>query len=427
MLLHEGQYPGTALARCTVALQILCVMDTYPISSYCCTVPRDAATCLLVSRAPETELLRVSPHQSSVCFVMSKVSFVQRHLTPITLVVVVCTVGLLLVGSYLAGAVSFECHDFANTAILPAPSNCYVGNTLGWVASAVWTACLLAQLLKDEFFSTCRGLSIVWAWMNFTAASLNCLAVFYWRLPLFVRALAVVMPVLEAVVLHQLFRFRASDRMAPTMTLLPCNDDDEDESADHRRHGDLVFTSRMWAGAAALWFVLFVLGVLSCLEVLPSILLLDAGTWLAILFWSCEGFIQMYVNWTIETCQGQSYSTLTMPGRYLFLAYFSTAAGLLNVVQCVYMLTQNAPRPVQLAAHTLLLAIGVYLGFMTYVVIGAPFPIDATAPDAWLHAAAPRHVALLGPVVVLAAAIGGYWFAHRAGTRPIVFGPTEYE
>ncbi|KDO17824.1 hypothetical protein SPRG_16400, partial [Saprolegnia parasitica CBS 223.65] len=84
-------------------------------------------------------------------------AFMQRHLTAVTLLATALT-------------------DVANTALLPSPTNCYVGTTLGWLASGVWTACLVAQLLKDEFYSKCRGLSILWAWMNLTAASLNGLA-----------------------------------------------------------------------------------------------------------------------------------------------------------------------------------------------------------------------------------------------------------
>ncbi|EQC33388.1 hypothetical protein SDRG_08905 [Saprolegnia diclina VS20] len=362
-------------------------------------------------------------------------AFVQRHLTAVTLLVIALAVSLLLLGSYVFGAVSFDCKDVANTALLPAPTNCYVGTTLGWLASGVWTACLLAQLLKDEFYSKCRGLSILWAWMNFTAASLNGLAVFYWRLPLFVRAVGVAMPLLECLVLHQLYRFRAFDRTKPGASLLP-------PLLDANRHGDVTFTQLMWRSAISLYVVVMTLGALSYLHVLPIALLLDGGIWLAIAFWSCEGFLQMHVNWTIDTCEGQSYfalgltffgklcdftvqATLTMPGRYLVLAYFSTAAGLLNVAQCVYMLSQRATSS-RGPAYGLLLFIALYaVGFMTYVVVAAPFPIDATATDAWLHAAAPRWIALLGPLIVALAASAGYVLARRRGIRPITFASVE--
>ncbi|KDO16729.1 hypothetical protein SPRG_17780 [Saprolegnia parasitica CBS 223.65] len=271
--------------------------------------------------------------------------------------------------------------------------------------------------------------------MNLTAASLNGLAVFYWGLPLFVRAVGVAMPLLECLVLHQLYRFRAVDRTPPGTSLLP-------PPLDATRHGDVVFTQRMWHSAISLYVVLMTLGVLSYCHVLPIGLLLDGGIWLAIAFWSCEGFLQMHVNWAIATCEGQSYfalgltffgklcdftvqATLTMPGRYLLLAYFSTAAGLLNVAQCVFMLSQRATSS-RWPAYGLLLFIALYLtGFMTYVMVAAPFPIDATAPDAWVHAAAPRWVALLGPLVVALAASAGYVLARRRGIRPIAFAPVE--
>ncbi len=101
----------------------------------------------------------------------------------------------------------------------------------------------------------------------------------------------------------------------------------------------------------------------------------DIFSWCAIALWSIEGVFQVFINFRRDSCEGQSSPalvlmvlgkscdivvqwTLQMPSRYLFLAYFSSANGLLNALQALYM-----------GRHFLVLCFSSLSSFFTFVIV----------------------------------------------------------
>ena len=75
---------------------------------------------------------------------------------------------------------------------------CAVAGSAGYASTALWFVVLVPQLARNRRRRSTEGLSLWWALANFTASLVNAFFAFRLELPLYARATAVYMPVLEA-------------------------------------------------------------------------------------------------------------------------------------------------------------------------------------------------------------------------------------
>jgi hypothetical protein len=262
---------------------------------------------------------------------------------------------------------------------------CKLGNIFGWLSGSLWYSCILAQLIKDAMITHCNGLSVIWAWLNFVAATLNCFAVFSYSLPMFSKVMAVYMPVLEAIVLAQIYFYRR--KVNPAV------------------HGDVSLTAGHWCVCSLIWTVAIVIGMMK-----QGPFLSEVYSWLAVIIWSFEGFFQIYVNLRRDSCDGQSFVSLwlmvvgktsdlmiqtflRMPSKYLLLAYFSSSVGYLNALQAVLMTKRHKMAWLRLSGILYLSFALVFV--MPAILVFAPF--EAQDSD-WIRSPDIRWHWLVAPL-----------------------------
>ena len=80
---------------------------------------------------------------------------------------------------------------------------CAFANVCGYISCAIWLFVLFPQICKNRKRGSVEGLSILWATANFTASLANVFFAFSVALPVYIRILAVYMPILEFSILLQ--------------------------------------------------------------------------------------------------------------------------------------------------------------------------------------------------------------------------------
>ena len=80
---------------------------------------------------------------------------------------------------------------------------CAFANVCGYISCLIWLFVLFPQICKNSKRGSVEGLSILWATANFTASLANVFFAFSVALPVYIRILAVYMPILEFSLLLQ--------------------------------------------------------------------------------------------------------------------------------------------------------------------------------------------------------------------------------
>ena len=80
---------------------------------------------------------------------------------------------------------------------------CAFANVCGYISCLIWLFVLFPQICKNRKRGSVEGLSILWATANFTASLANVFFAFSVALPVYIRILAVYMPILEFSILLQ--------------------------------------------------------------------------------------------------------------------------------------------------------------------------------------------------------------------------------
>ena len=203
-------------------------------------------------------------------------------------------------------------------------SYCYFGNTCGYLSSAIWFFVLFPQIIHNHQRKSVRGISNLWACMNFFASLINSLFIFsIGNMPLFSQISAVYMPILEYIFLLQIFYYHESDQTTKKKYFVILN-----------------------------LFILILLGVLIFL-VLNFGYTLNFIEWTSIFLWSFESFPQIYLNFRLSSAValskfGQfitffgkcsdvlSNYLLMLPYQYRFLGFFSTTNAHICTIQVIY-------------------------------------------------------------------------------------------
>jgi len=254
--------------------------------------------------------------------------------------------------------------------------------------------------------------------------------------------------VLEAVILVQILYFRRHDLRFQKGKKQRISDDnflqdsaqfipslsENREFEESIEHGDVKFTLQTWILVLVMWLTCMSIGVCSFQGLLTHTIILEIFPWASIVLWSSEVFFQMFLNWKLDTCEGQSYialflvfvgklsdfcvqCNLAMPGRHLLLAYFSTSAGFMNICQCLYMIFR-VPSTKKYAKNLSFFAIVVLIGFvygpMSYILIFGSFQVVSCdmPTDRWIHSPSPRFSLFFAPIL-LTATLVGTWIASK--------------
>ena len=203
-------------------------------------------------------------------------------------------------------------------------SFCYFGNTCGYLSSAIWFFVLFPQIIHNYRRQSVKGISNLWACMNFFASLINSIFIFsIGKMPLFSQISAVYMPILEYIFLLQIFYYHESDKPIKKKYFMILH-----------------------------IFILILLGVLIFL-VLNFSYTLNFIEWTSIFLWSFESFPQIYLNFRLSSAValskiGQfitffgkcsdilSNYLLIIPYQYRFLGFFSTTNAHICTIQVIY-------------------------------------------------------------------------------------------
>ena len=352
-----------------------------------------------------------------------------ERVNKITIITISISIYLYLIISLMSGSVNTKFKENCRPEL---PSRtCIIGNISGWLSSGVWYAVLLAQLLKDYYITKCRGLSVVWGWMNFNASCLNAYVIFSLNLPLFSKAMAIYMPILESLVLIQIFYYRSTDRNIFRNTTNALNTESEE-------HSDIKMSLFRWGICIIIWVIFNIIAILSFTEIIPVYIFNEVLSWTAIALWSMESFVQILYNMKIHSCEGQSYwglgltffgktwdflvqYLLQMPGRYLWLAYFSTGSAMFNISQALWYSSHGSNKLFACFQKLFSMFIVIFLVFggMSYVIIFERF--QGNKYDLWVRNDAWRPYFFTLPLLLSSPLVIG-WIYYRPKTNK----PIEY-
>lgn len=207
--------------------------------------------------------------------------------------------------------------DFPNTF-------CYIGNLSGWISSFIWFVVLFPQIIKNYRRKSVKGISNLWASMNFFASLINVIFIYSSdSMPLYSRVSSIYMPVIEYGFLLQIFYYHDSPKSKKRKYFLLLN-----------------------------VFIVLLLAVLIFLaeEYKDSLTFVE---WASILLWSFETFPQILLNFKLEntiglskfgqivtfvgkTCDIISNYLLIIPYQYRFLGFFSTTNAYICIIQVLF-------------------------------------------------------------------------------------------
>lgn len=198
---------------------------------------------------------------------------------------------------------------------------CITGNLCGYISNCIWFLVLLPQLYKNYKTKSTEGLSLIWAFCNFTASLINVFFVFFINVPIFSKIGGVYMPVLEFVMLIQFFIYH-------------------NVSLKKKVHCLICFT--------IIWIIIILIEILKPFGIDTNAKLV----WISIILWSIQTFPQIFLNIKNKSVMSQSkislilafvgkssdfisqYS-LVMPPQYLYMTYFSSTLAYINIFQLI--------------------------------------------------------------------------------------------
>jgi hypothetical protein len=207
-----------------------------------------------------------------------------------------------------------KCDESINIAF------CIVGNVSGWISSSIWFVVLFPQILKNYKNKSVKGISFIWALMNFMASFVNAFFVFHNNLPTFSYISALYMPILELIFLIQFGIYHNEDKKKKITVAT---------------------------------YLSFFLAMLFIVFLLFSNIFIDYLMWTSIVLWSIESFPQIYLNFYYGSTMGLSRIgqvlvfigkttdilgnfLLIIPIQYRFLGFFSTSSSYFGICQFVY-------------------------------------------------------------------------------------------
>nr|XP_058942085.1 uncharacterized protein LOC131770396 [Pocillopora verrucosa] len=196
---------------------------------------------------------------------------------------------------------------------------CAFANICGDISCLIWLFVLFPQIWKNRKRKSVEGLSILWATANFTASLANVFFAFSVALPVYIRILAVYMPILEFSILLQFWCYS--------------------------KH-----TMRMKLSYGAVCVLIWIAVISLDLSVANAA---EKVQWLAIVLWSIESFPQIILNMRRRTTDGQSTISvvitlvgkttdflanylLLLPAQYVVMTYFSCTMAFINGIQVIW-------------------------------------------------------------------------------------------
>lgn len=205
-------------------------------------------------------------------------------------------------------------------------SFCYFGNLSGWISSIVWFIVLFPQIIKNYKRKSVKGISNLWAAMNFFASLINVIFIYSsGSMPFYAKVSSIYMPVIEYGFLLQIFYYHDSP------------------NTDKKRYFFLLNV-----------FIVLLLALLVYLaaEYKNSLTYVE---WASILLWSFETFPQIFLNFKLEntiglskfgqivtfigkSCDITSNYLLIIPYQYRFLGFFSTTNSYICIIQVLFYL-----------------------------------------------------------------------------------------
>jgi hypothetical protein len=198
---------------------------------------------------------------------------------------------------------------------------CITGNICGYISNCIWFLVLLPQLYKNYKRKTTEGLSLIWAFCNFTASLINVFFVFFINVPIFSKVGGVYMPILEFLILIQFFIYH-----------------------------NVSFMKKMYCTIffIIIWIIIILIEILKPFGFDTNSKLV----WISIILWSIETFPQVFLNMKNKSIMSQSkisliltfigkttdfisqYS-LIMPQQYVYMTYFSSTLAYINIFQLI--------------------------------------------------------------------------------------------
>jgi len=201
---------------------------------------------------------------------------------------------------------------------------CYFGNVCGFLSSLIWFIVLFPQIVLNYKRKSVKGISNLWASMNFFASLINIIFIYsIQNMPIFSRISAVYMPILEYIFLLQIFYYHDAHKNVRRCYFL------------------LLNLAILILCGVLIYLVINVENSLSYIE------------WGAIVLWSFESFPQIHLNFSLSNASalskiGQlitfigktadilSNYLLIIPYQYRFLGFFSTTNAYLCMIQVLY-------------------------------------------------------------------------------------------
>lgn len=202
---------------------------------------------------------------------------------------------------------------------------CITGNVCGYISNCIWFLVLLPQLYKNYNKKSTEGLSLIWAFCNFTASLINVFFVFFINVPIFSKVGGLYMPILEFLMLIQFFIYHNISFLKKIYCLIFC----------------LIF-------CLIIWMIIILIETLKPFGTDTN----SKMVWISIILWSIETFPQLFLNMKNKSVIAQSKITLIlsfigkttdfisqysliMPNQYLYMTYFSSTLAYINVFQLI--------------------------------------------------------------------------------------------
>jgi hypothetical protein len=196
---------------------------------------------------------------------------------------------------------------------------CYIGNICGYISTIIWFIVLVPQIYKNYCRKTTFGISLFWIYMNFTASLCNIFFAFRLNLPFYSKLMGVYMPFLHFLTLIQYFIYNDGSIIKRISLFL------------------IIFTI-----SSILFYSNYFFPVLT-----------NFYSWVSLVLWSLEMFPQLYLNFKLNTTEGQSSITIMLafigkttdiistyainfPIQIIIMNYLSSSTAYFNNIQMTY-------------------------------------------------------------------------------------------
>lgn len=238
---------------------------------------------------------------------------------------------------------------------------CIAGNACGYISNCIWFLVLLPQLYKNYKRKSTEGLSLIWAFCNFTASLINVFFVFFINVPTFSKVGGIYMPILEFLMLIQSFIYH-----------------------------NVLFIKKIYCLIffTIIWIIIILIEILKPFGINTNSKLV----WISIILWSIETFPQVFLNMKNKSVISQSkvsliltfigkttdfisqYS-LIMPQQYVYMTYFSSTLAYINIFQLILYHVKKRYKYLLLSTIVLLLITFIVFLLLKLGIISSVCPI----------------------------------------------------